>query len=93
LISKNTTRFKLKADHRLFSQIFLLEILIDFSKNNEESKKYAVYKALEISNKNINILSIKDRLYLKLILKKLINSKYINNDDKLLIKKKFNITI
>ena len=65
--------------------------IFNFSKNNKESKKFAVYKALEISKNNISILSVKSKLYLKSILMKLINCIYINDDDRILIKKEFKL--
>ena len=39
LISKNTTTFKLSKQHVIFSNIYLLDILIDFLKDNVENKK------------------------------------------------------
>ena len=91
ITSTTTTSFKLELNHKVFSEIFLLDIIFDFSKNNKESKKFAVYKALEISNKKIPTLSLKNKLYLKSIINKLINCIYISDDDKLLIKKKFKL--
>lgn len=91
LISKTTTTHSLQNNHRIFCDIFLLDIIIDFSKNNKEYKRYAVYKALKMKKKNINVLSLKSKRYLKSILKKLINCKYINNEDKILIKKKYKL--
>ena len=91
LISINTTSNILEFNHKLLSEFFLLDIIIDFSKNNEKCKKYAVYKALEISKNNIFALSLKNQLYLKSILNKLINCKYINKDDKKIIKKEFKL--
>ena len=91
IFSKNTTSFKLNIIHKIFSEILLLDIIFDFSKNNKESKKFAVYKALQISKKNISILSLKNKLYLKSIIIKLIKCEYINDNDKILIKKKFKL--
>lgn len=93
LLSETTTSFKLKSDHRLFAEIFLLDIILDFSKNNEENKKYAVYKALDISKTNIGTFTIIIKIYLKSILKKLFKNKYIKNNDKILIKKNFQLIL
>ena len=93
LLSKTTTTYRLKLEHLLFAQIYLLDIILDFSKNNEENKKYAVYQALKISKRNVRKFSIKNKLYLKAILKKLINSKYIINNDKKLFLFNLNIHI
>ena len=93
LLSKSTTSYTLQNNHRLFCEIFLLDIIFDFSKNNKESKKYAVYKALSIRIYNFKILSLNFKIYLNSILKKLINCKYINNEDKQLITKKYKLII
>ena len=92
-ISITTASNTLNISHKLFSQIFLLDIIIDFSKKNKENKKYAVYKALEISKNDFSLLNLKDQIYLKKILIKLINSKYIDRHDKLLIKNLFKINL
>ena len=88
LISKNTTTFKLSKQHVIFSNIYLLDILIDFLKDNEENKKYAVYKALKM-NINISKLNQKTKNYLKLVLEKIIHSKFIKDENKLKILNKF----
>ena len=89
IMSRTTASVKLNKYHKLFSDIFLLDIIIDFSKNNNENKKYAVYKALSIKKKNISILNLDNQLYLKKILKKLMNCKYIKKNDAILLKKEF----
>ena len=88
LISKNTTTFKLSKQHVIFSNIYLLDILIDFLKDNVENKKYAVYKALKM-NINISKLNLKTKNYLKLVLEKIIHSKFIKDENKLKILNKF----
>ena len=93
LLSKTTTSYTIQNNHRIFCEIFLLDIIFDFSRNNKEYKKFAVYKALNIRINNFNILSLNNKIYLKSILKKLINCKYINNEDKQLITKKYKIII
>ena len=89
LRSKTTTSFKLPKEHLLFTDIYLLDILIDFLKNNEESKIFAVYKALKINNKNKLFSNKKLLLYLKSVIKKIFDCKFINRDNKLKIANKF----
>ena len=91
ILSLHTTGNTLNISHKLFTEIFLLDIIFDFSKNIEKNKKYAVYKALDIGKNNINILSLKNQIYLKSILMKLLKCKYIKNEDKVLIKKEFKL--
>ena len=93
LISRNTTTFNLPKGHTIFSDIYLLDILIDFLKDNEQSKIYVVYKALQFEPK-ILIENKKASKYFRKILKKILNNKYINKNNKLklIIKYKFLIS-
>ena len=88
LISRKTTTFNLPKEHIIFSNIYLLDILIDFLKENEENKKYAVYKALNM-NINISKLNEKTKIYLKSVLQKIINCRFISDENKLKILNKF----
>ena len=67
--------------------------VIDFLKDNEQSKIYVVYKALQFEPK-ILIENKKASKYFRKILKKILNNKYINkkNKLKLIIKYKFLIS-
>lgn len=92
LISKETTSRKLHPEHKIFAQIYLLDIIFDFSKETKYYKKFAVLKAYEISNKIKNYkLSEVNNKFLKSILNKMIHCKYISQNDKILIKKKFSV--
>jgi len=90
LISKKTTSRILHQEHKIFAQIYLLDIILDFSKETKYYKKFAVLKAYEISNKlkNYNLSEFNNK-FLKSILNKMLHCKYINQNDKILIKKKF----
>ena len=88
LISRNTTTFKLPKVQLLFSNIYLLDILIDFLKNDEKSKIYAVYKALKFKQNEL-ITNKKASSYFKEVLKKLLDCKFINKKDKMKLLKKF----
>ena len=67
---------------KYFGLLFLLDIIFDFSKNNA-NKNSAVYFALYLKNHfNIKSFGGKNLLYLKYILKKIINCKYINKINK-----------
>ena len=90
LNSKNTTTFNLYKEHILFSEIYLLDILIDFLKDNKESKIYAVYKALKINNQ-ILYSNKKLKIYFKSVLKKILDCKYINKQNKFKILNKFKL--
>ena len=84
---KNSASASMPTSSKLFGEIFFLDVIFDFTKNDLKSKKYAVYKAIDISNcrffKSLNKINID---YLKSTLKKLLSCPYINNDDKTKIK-------
>jgi len=50
LMSEITSSFTQPNDNKMFGEIFLLEIIFNFSKNNLESKKIVIEKLLEIRN-------------------------------------------
>ena len=90
LLSKTTYSFLLHSEHKMFSQIYLLDIILEFSKSNEKYKKFAVLKAFDISNQIKKYkLSKVNSTFLKSILIKILDCKYISQNDKKLIKKKF----
>ena len=90
LITRTTYTFKLKQDHKMFAEIYLLDIIIDFLKENQKFKKLAVLKAYDILYKiKIYKLNEVNKHFLKLILQKIIDCKYIRKDDKIKVKEKF----
>jgi glycosyltransferase involved in cell wall biosynthesis len=90
LLSELTNTFKLNNEHKMFAEIYLLDIMIDFLKENKIYKKLAVLKAYDIFNKiKIYKLSEVNKNFLKLILLKIIDCKYISQNDKINVKKKF----
>lgn len=91
LVSKNTSSFTQSNDNKTFGEIYLLDILFDFSRNDFKTKKYIADKALEIKNYEFfEIKNEKNKNYLKIVLDKLMNCKYINNEDKYKLKQYFN---
>jgi len=90
LISNTTASNTLLNDHKIFAEIFLLDIILDFLKEIEKYKKYVVQKAFDVFIKIKNYqLNKESKKYLNLILQKLFDCKYINKKDKIIIKKKF----
>ena len=91
LVSENTSSFTQSSDSKTFGEIYLLDILFDFSRNNFETKKYVVDKALEIKNYEFfKIKNEKNKNYLKTVLEKMMKCKYISNEDKYKLKQYFN---
>ena len=88
--AKTTTTYKLPNIHKFLSYIFYLEILFDFSKNDNETKKYVAQYALSFSLTKINHLNNKYKQNFKSIIKKLVESRFISQDYKYKLIEKFN---
>ena len=75
---------------KLFGDIFLVDIIYEFTQNNKD-KNYAALAVLQLKrNFKINSYSNNSNLiYLRSILNKFIKSKYISYSNKYLIKKEF----
>ena len=93
LISNETASFTLPKDHLVFSRIYFLDILFDFSENNNEEKEYIIKNAKSFHNylilKNLTF-SQQNKLYLGKVLKKIFNCNYISTKHKNLLKIFFN---
>ena len=85
-----TTTFTLDQEHKIFSEIYLLDIIIDFLKEIKVYKKFVVDKAYDILDKIKNYkLSEINKKNLKLSLQKIFDNIYINQIDKIKLKKAF----
>lgn len=90
LLSKITSSFTLPFEHKIFTEFYLLDIILDFEKRNGKYKKYVVLKAYNLFNKiKKHKLSNVNKKYLRKILQKIFDCKYINQNDKIQIKKKY----
>ena len=90
LISKVTYTFILNAEHKMFAEIYLLDIIIDFLKENKKYKRLAVLKSYDILYKIRKYrLSEVNKKFLKLVLQKIFDCKYISESDKINVKQKF----
>ena len=91
IISKSSASKTQSINNKFFGDIFLLEVLFDFSKNTTD-KNYAVFQAsLIIQKYKLKDLIKKEYiLYFKFILQKLIKSQYITEINKQKLKTYFN---
>ena len=84
---KESAGHSMPKSHKLFGEIFFLDVLFNFSEDNFKSKKYIVYRAIKIRNsiffKSLNEIN---KNYLKRTLKKILSCLYINNEDKTKLK-------
>lgn len=91
LKSKITASYTLDSDHKIFSEIFLLDIIFFILKERKKYSQFIVSKVYDVFKKiNKSKLSKVNKHFFKSILKKLMDYNYINKKDKILIKKKFN---
>ena len=88
IISKNSASFKLSLNKKIFCDIFFLDVIFKFSNKNINKNFASEYL---IKNKRfLNILINKqNKIYLKNIIKKLINNKFITKNNKKKILKKY----
>ena len=81
-IRKNSASRAMPNSYKLFGEIFFLDVIFDFTKNDFKSKKFAVYKAIKIRNsKYYKSLNRINKRYLKITLKKILSCPYINNEN------------
>ena len=87
--SGGTASIRISNEKRFFSEVFLLDIIFDFSKHNY--KKYAAYKLMAIKDYNFVNLSLNKtkKTYLKSVVKKIMNCEYIEDKLKEDIKLKY----
>ena len=92
MISFSTASYTQPINNKLFGDLFLTEIIFDFSKRNID-KKYSASSALNIMNnfrqhrKMINNYNLQ---YFKNIIIKLLSSDFICKTDKYKLEKSFN---
>ena len=90
LISSITASKTLPKDHLIFSKIFFLDLIFDFTNDSIFEKAYVVTVAKIIKEYSIinNLpLNEKNEKYLNSVLKKIFDCPYITKKDKELLKK------
>ena len=87
--AKTTTTHKLSNNHKFLSYIFYLDILYDFSLNDDITKNFVAQYALTFSFNKINKLEYNKKIYFISIIKKLIDCQFISKEYKLKLNKKF----
>ena len=88
-----TSSLTQSIDTKIFGEIFFLDILYTFSKNNNEDKNLIVGQTYYIYNRyNMSsYLNISNRFYLKSTLIKIINCNYLSDLNMRKIKKLFRL--
>ena len=88
----STASFSISKDIKLFGEIFFVDIIYDFTKNNS-AKNYAAYAAYRVKRKfRLNkYVNNKNLIYFKSILNKLLKSLYVSGKNKKKISKYFKV--
>ena len=81
---------KLTFHKKTYGEIFLIDIVFEFLKNNSD-KNYAVYQALDSAQKTFfNVrYSKKNSIFLKSVIKKILSCQYITEENKKKLRKFF----
>lgn len=87
-IARTTASVTTNNELRLYGEIFFFDVIFDFSENNFNGKKYAVEKAKDLKKdtKKYKIKYKRNQDFLKAIITKMLNCKYISDEDKKQIK-------
>ena len=93
-LGKYTASNRQSINSKIFGDIFFLDIIFDFSKNNTEDKNLIIGQALYIHYKysKYNITKLNNNtnsFYLKFVLNKILNCKYLNKLNKRKLKRLF----
>ena len=86
-LGKNTASNRQRIDSKIFGDVFFLDIIFDFSRNNTEDKNLIIGQALYIlyKYKKYNITKFNtdiNSIYFKSVLNKIFHSKYLNKLNK-----------
>lgn len=79
---KKSTTYVLPCTKKLMSELFLLDILLEFIKDPDVNKLYLVEKLLSILKKYISYASNEHKIYLNLLITKILKIKTISKDEK-----------
>ena len=88
-MSEITACYTQSIENKFFGEIFLLDVLFDYSRNDFKNKQYIVMKIKELTINDkfeIGIKSNNNRKFLIKVLNKIFSCKYIEKRDKKNIK-------
>ena len=90
-IKKNTTAsFTQSIKNKIYGEIFLLDIIFDFLQNNVYKNSIVYYSYIVQNYYNLTVFrNTTNDLYLKSVIKKIIKSKFITEENKKEVKKRF----
>ena len=83
-ISQQTASFLIPREGRIYDEIFLVDVIFDFTENNEKGKKLASTRVDKLKNDYCNYFknSEKNVKLLKAVLNKISNCQFISEEDK-----------
>ena len=90
-LSKTTSTHTSRNGLKQYGELFFLDAIFDFSDNTINGKKYSIQKLQKDIREGLyNLYNEKNEKYLKAIIQKMINCKYISLVDKKIIEEKSN---
>ena len=90
-LAKTTSTYTSRNDLKQYGELFFLDAIFDFSNNTTTGKKYSIQKLQKDIREGLyNLYNEKNEKYLKAIIQKMINCKYISLVDKKIIEEKSN---
>jgi glycosyltransferase involved in cell wall biosynthesis len=90
-LARTTASVVAKGELRFYGELFFLDVIFDFTDNSFNGKKFAIGKAKDVNNdKSYSLKNKRNHEFLKAIIKKMLNCKFISDEDKNQLKIMFN---
>jgi hypothetical protein len=90
-LAPTTASVVTKGEICFYGELFFLDVIFDFTENNFNGKKFAMGKAKDVRNDRFYSLKNKrNHEFLKAVIKKMLNSKFISDEDKNQLRIMFN---
>ena len=90
-LAQTTASITTKGETIFYGELFFLDVIFDFTENTFNGKKFAMGKAKDVSNDRFYSLKNKrNHEFLKAIIKKMLNCKFISDEDKNQLRIMFN---
>ena len=90
-LARTTASVVAKGEIRFYGELFFLDVIFDFTDNSFNGKKFAIGKAKDVNNdKSYSLKNKRNHEFLKAIIKKMLNCKFISDEDKNQLKIMFN---
>ena len=90
-LAQTTASVTTKGEICFYGELFFLDVIFDFTENNFNGKKFAMGKAKDVKyDRFYSLKNKRNHEFLKAIIKKMLNCKFISDEDKNQLKIWFN---